>query len=41
MHCTAKAVEMRLYHARKCLHSLLENEFKEHEGFCFLKRSSS
>jgi RNA polymerase sigma-70 factor (ECF subfamily) len=41
MQCTVKAVEMRLYHAHKRLHSLLKKEFKEFEGFCFLKRSSS
>jgi RNA polymerase sigma-70 factor (ECF subfamily) len=41
MHCTVKAVEMRLYHAHKRLHSLLKREFKEYEGFSFLKRSSS
>lgn len=29
MHCTTKAVEMRLYHARKELHFLLEKEFED------------
>jgi RNA polymerase sigma-70 factor (ECF subfamily) len=41
MHCTSKAVEMRLYRARKCLHSILEKEFKEFEGLGFPRRSSS
>lgn len=28
MHCTVKAVEMRLYHARKCLNDVLAKEFR-------------
>ncbi len=41
MHCTAKAVEMRLYHARKLLHGRLEKEFeREREGFCLPSRSN-
>ncbi len=41
MQCTVKAVEMRLYHARKCLQRVLEEEFRENEGFGFRRRSSS
>jgi RNA polymerase sigma-70 factor (ECF subfamily) len=32
MHCTAKAVEMRLYHARKMLHDRLKKEFERARG---------
>jgi RNA polymerase sigma-70 factor (ECF subfamily) len=41
LHCTTKAVEMRLYHARKQLRTLLEKEFKNGEGFCPSGRSNS
>lgn len=41
MHCTTKAVEMRLYHARKELHDLLENSLRNGEGFCGPRRNSS
>ncbi len=32
MHCTAKAIEMRLYRARKLLHARLEKEFGGSQG---------
>lgn len=41
LQCSAKAVEMRLYHARKRLRFLLEHRLKEHEGFGWPKRISS
>ena len=41
MQCSIKAVEMRLYHARKRLHDVLGKEFRENEGFGFLRRNSS
>jgi DNA-directed RNA polymerase specialized sigma24 family protein len=40
MHCTAKAVEMRLYHARNLLHARLKEEFKDCEGFYVSHRSN-
>jgi RNA polymerase sigma-70 factor (ECF subfamily) len=41
MHCSTKAVEMRLYHARKQLHIWLEENSKDGEGFCGGSRSNS
>jgi RNA polymerase sigma-70 factor (ECF subfamily) len=39
MQCTIKAVEMRLCHARKHLHFILERKFIGHEGSCSPKRN--
>jgi RNA polymerase sigma-70 factor (ECF subfamily) len=39
MHCTAKAVELRLYHARKRLHVLLGKRFNPREGLYSPRRS--
>jgi RNA polymerase sigma-70 factor (ECF subfamily) len=41
MHCSTKAVEMRLYHARKRLHIWLQRNLKDGEGFCGGGRSNS
>ena len=35
LHCTTKAIEMRLYHARKLLHARLANEFGGVRGILF------
>lgn len=39
MQCNIKAVEMRLYQARTRLHDELGKQFRENEGFGFLRRS--